>query len=124
MPRFRVARQSFIGGRVYERGEEVDYDGLPSDNLEPLDDEGRQARANAEREFAKQAEERALAANPSAAAWAAAADRRVQGVSEARPTAEAKPTAPVFTGAGPENPSAARDVRASVHAPATRETRK
>lgn len=41
MPKYRVLEKSLIGNSIVEAGEEVDYDGLPSANLEPLDDEGR-----------------------------------------------------------------------------------
>jgi len=36
MPQFRVLQKSFIGGRIVEEGELVDYDGETSDNLEPV----------------------------------------------------------------------------------------
>jgi len=32
---------SLIGNELFQAGAEVDYDGLPAENLEPLDDEGR-----------------------------------------------------------------------------------
>lgn len=38
---YRVKEKSFIGNEMVEAGATVMYDGLPSDNLEPLDDEGR-----------------------------------------------------------------------------------
>lgn len=41
MPRYRVLEKSLIGNQIFEPGTEVDYDGLPSGNLEPLDDAGR-----------------------------------------------------------------------------------
>ena len=34
MPQYRVLQKSFIGNRIVEEGEVVDYDGEPSDNLE------------------------------------------------------------------------------------------
>lgn len=37
MPKYRVLQKSFIGNRIVEEGEEVDYDGEPSDNLGPID---------------------------------------------------------------------------------------
>lgn len=44
MPKYRVLEKSLIGATIVEAGDEVEYDGLPSGNLEPLCDEGR-ARA-------------------------------------------------------------------------------
>jgi hypothetical protein len=37
MPKFRVAHTSFIDNRLVHEGDIVDYDGEPSDNLEPVD---------------------------------------------------------------------------------------
>lgn len=34
MPQYRVLQKSFIGNRIVEEGEVVDYDGEPSENLE------------------------------------------------------------------------------------------
>jgi hypothetical protein len=41
MPKYLVLEKSYINNRIYEAGEEVSYDGLPSANLKPLDDEGK-----------------------------------------------------------------------------------
>jgi len=41
MPRYRVKELSLIGNELFQAGAEVEYDGLPAENLEPLDDEGR-----------------------------------------------------------------------------------
>jgi len=41
MPKYRVKELSLIGNELFQAGAEVEYDGLPADNLEPLDDEGR-----------------------------------------------------------------------------------
>lgn len=41
MPRYRVLQQSFVDAKVVFEGEEIEYDGLPAENLEPLDDAGR-----------------------------------------------------------------------------------
>ena len=40
MPKYRVLQKSFIDNHLREAGETVDYDGLPSENLEPLDEAG------------------------------------------------------------------------------------
>ena len=34
MPQYRVLQKSFIGNRIVEEGEVIDYDGEASDNLE------------------------------------------------------------------------------------------
>lgn len=52
---YRVKEKSYIGNEMVEAGATVFYDGLPSDNLEPLDAEGR-ARAE---EFKRSDKERA-----------------------------------------------------------------
>jgi hypothetical protein len=47
MARFRVLERSFIDNRLVEVGEEVDYDGIPSANLEAVDKAAKAARAKA-----------------------------------------------------------------------------
>lgn len=41
MPKYLVKEKSLIGNEIFEAGQTVEYDGLPAENLEPLDDEGR-----------------------------------------------------------------------------------
>jgi hypothetical protein len=41
MPKYRVKELSLIGNELFQAGAEVEYDGLPAENLEPLDDEGK-----------------------------------------------------------------------------------
>lgn len=48
MPRYRVLEQSFIGDRLWQPAEEIDYDGLPGSNLLPLDAAARKASKAAE----------------------------------------------------------------------------
>lgn len=48
--------------RLYDAGSIVDFDGIPSANLEPLDAEGRKAREAAEELFAEQRRDAALKA--------------------------------------------------------------
>ena len=43
--KYRVKEKSLIGNDIHEAGAEVFYNGLPSDNLEPLCDEGRKRAA-------------------------------------------------------------------------------
>lgn len=45
MPRYKVLRDSYINHVLVEEGSEVDYDGLPSDNLEPTCAEGKKQAA-------------------------------------------------------------------------------
>lgn len=47
MPKYRVLEKSLIGNAIFEAGAEVEYDGLPSGNLEPLCDNGRAKAAEA-----------------------------------------------------------------------------
>ena len=51
--KYRVKEKSLIGNAIHEAGAEVEYDGLPADNLEPLCDIGR-ARAAEYEESNKQ----------------------------------------------------------------------
>jgi hypothetical protein len=46
MPQYRVLQKSFIGNRIVDEGEIVDYDGEPSDNLE-LVKKGKKAAESA-----------------------------------------------------------------------------
>lgn len=54
MPKYRVKELSLVGNELHQPGAVVEYDGLPAENLEPLDDEGRAKyqeylKSNAER---------------------------------------------------------------------------
>lgn len=48
MPRYKVLEKSLANNQIYEAGEEVEYDGEVSGNLEPLDDAGRAKRTQYE----------------------------------------------------------------------------
>ena len=48
MPKYRVKELSLIGNALYKAGDEVEYDGYPADNLEPLDSEGGAKQAEYE----------------------------------------------------------------------------
>jgi hypothetical protein len=48
MPRYRVLELSFINDCLREAEEEVEYDGLPGSNLQPLDAAARKAAKAAE----------------------------------------------------------------------------
>lgn len=37
MAQYRVKTKSFVNNGIREEGEIVDYDGIPGDNLEPMD---------------------------------------------------------------------------------------
>lgn len=45
MPRYRVLEKSFLNNRIHEEGAEVEFDGNPGSNLEPLDAAARKAVA-------------------------------------------------------------------------------
>lgn len=47
MPKYRVLAESFIDNHRRHVGEVVEFAGLPADNLEPLDDEGKARAAEA-----------------------------------------------------------------------------
>jgi hypothetical protein len=47
--KYRVKEKSLIGNQIHEAGAEVEYDGLPADNLQPLCDEGHARAAEYER---------------------------------------------------------------------------
>lgn len=49
MARYRVLERSYINDRLVEAGEEVEFDGLPAHNLEPLDKAAKAAAAKAPR---------------------------------------------------------------------------
>jgi hypothetical protein len=48
MPRYRLNIRSFINGSIHERGEVIEYDGIPGSNLEPVDDGAKAAREAAD----------------------------------------------------------------------------
>lgn len=45
MARYRVLERSFIDFRLIEPGVEIDFSGKPDSNLEPLDDDAKEAAA-------------------------------------------------------------------------------
>jgi len=54
IPKYVVLEKSLVGNTVYEAGAEVEYDGLPAENLQPTCDRGRARyqeylKSNAER---------------------------------------------------------------------------
>jgi hypothetical protein len=51
MPRYRVLEKSFIIDRIVEAGEEVEYDGWPGHNLEPLDAAAREKKREYDEEI-------------------------------------------------------------------------
>ncbi len=55
MPQFKVTKKSFINDRIYEEGALIDFDGEPSDNLEPVDDAAQAMVAEAEQRRAARA---------------------------------------------------------------------
>ncbi len=49
MAKYRVKEKSFVGNVLLEAGAEIDYDGIPSANLEPLDGAAKKAAAGGKR---------------------------------------------------------------------------
>jgi hypothetical protein len=47
MARFKVLSRSFINNRTCDPGDIVEYDGVPAENLEPMDKEAKAATADA-----------------------------------------------------------------------------
>jgi hypothetical protein len=47
--RYRVLERSYISDRLVDAGEEVEYEGVPAHNLEPLDKAAKAAAARAPR---------------------------------------------------------------------------
>ena len=47
MPKYRVLTESFIDNHRRMPGEVIEFDGLPAENLEPLDDAGKAKAADA-----------------------------------------------------------------------------
>ncbi|MET1025701.1 MAG: hypothetical protein ABWY00_00930 [Dongiaceae bacterium] len=56
MPRYRVVETSFIGDRIHEVGQEIEFGAQPGTNLEPLDGAARKAVKAAEALIAAQEE--------------------------------------------------------------------
>jgi hypothetical protein len=81
MPRYRCVKpfllQTKVDGKavpptLYQIGAEVEFDGLPSSNLEPLDKAGEEMRGKAEAEFAAQRRRAVLNATDSTRAMSEA----------------------------------------------------
>lgn len=66
MAKYRVKEKSFIGNVLLEAGAEIEYDGIPSANLEPLDGAAKKATTggkNADRESLARQQEAAAGIN-------------------------------------------------------------
>jgi hypothetical protein len=66
MAKYRVKEKSFIGNVLLDAGAEIDYDGIPSSNLEPLDGAAKKAATagkNADREALARQQEAAAGIN-------------------------------------------------------------
>lgn len=74
MAKYRVLSQSFIDNKLVNEGDVIEYDGVPHENLQPLDTEGEQAReaaATADIEAIARQKAAAAGAEPDAAETAA-----------------------------------------------------
>lgn len=81
MAKYRVLTTSFIGNAIVAEGTVIDFDGVPHDNLEPLDAQAEEAvEQSAQSDMADIARQKAAAAGAepdavdTAAAASAAAD--------------------------------------------------
>lgn len=66
MAKYRVKERSFIGNVLLEAGAEIEYDGVPSANLEPLDAPAKKAASagkHADRESLARQQEAAAGIN-------------------------------------------------------------
>ncbi len=68
MAKYKVLEKSYINDRIVDAGEEIEYDGLPSTNLQPIDSVGKKAAKEAEKLAAaeKEAAEKLAAEQASA----------------------------------------------------------
>lgn len=68
MAKYKVLEKSHINDRVVDAGEEIEYDGLPSANLQPIDSDGKKAAKEAKKlaEAEKEAAEKLAAEQASA----------------------------------------------------------
>ena len=57
MAKYRVLAKSFIGNALVEEGTVVEYDGLPSENLEPIDKDAKKALSEAQKVTPEQSAE-------------------------------------------------------------------
>ncbi|WP_155723597.1 hypothetical protein [Gluconobacter oxydans] len=53
MPRYRVTAESFVGGRLVQVGDVIEYDGVPGFNLEPADATAKRAKDAASKSAAR-----------------------------------------------------------------------
>ncbi len=66
MARYKVKEKSFIDNRIVEAGEEIEHDGIPHNNLEPLDKPAEKAatgKAAADKASAERMKDAALGAD-------------------------------------------------------------
>ena len=66
MAKYRVKEKSFIGNVTVEAGTEIDFEGIPSTNLEPIDGAAKKAvtgAKNADRESLARQQEAAAGIN-------------------------------------------------------------
>jgi hypothetical protein len=87
MPKYRVLEKSLIGNEMFEEGAEVEYDGFPSANLEPLCEAGH-AKAAEFVEVNKQRVRDMIEANP----FTGSTDTTILGAAIAKAVAESNAT--------------------------------
>ncbi len=62
MAKYRVLQKSFIGNSMVEEGAVIEYDGIPHDNLEPIDKAAKAAVKESEKSDVDDVERLKLAA--------------------------------------------------------------
>lgn len=90
-PRYKALRRTMISrkGRpplMFEAGQELEFDGLPGGNLEPLNDAARKRHEEAEAVFSKQRREAAIRSAPQGEAIAEALAELLAGAVSRRAT--------------------------------------
>lgn len=95
-PRYKALRRTMISRKglpplMFEPGRELEFDGLPGSNLEPLNDAARKRQEEAEAAFSKQRREAAMRATPQGEAIAEALAELLAGAVQRRaPKAKAE----------------------------------
>lgn len=89
MPQFKVLERSHIGGRIVQPGEVIEYDGVASANLQPLDDEGAK-RVKRPRTHAAPTDAKVVEAAKAALAKAGELEATIATLTEQLATAQAE----------------------------------
>ena len=91
MPKYKVLQKSFIGNRLVEEGETIDYDGEPSDNLEPVDKAAKKAAESVDTDAAAAESSARLAAAANTGSPDGVVDTDAAAAGQGETTGEAQP---------------------------------